>query len=133
MNVGMVMCVDEANRCAWLSSLDGSERHRTDISIREVRVLLKMGFITKRGGQNTRYTTFVISSKGQAEVRRTQSLTKPTSPVDAEAREERAKQQRKIKVSRSNAVVGAPPSNRDSLRQALQRARELGFLIYEET
>ena len=136
MNVGMVLCIDEANRSAWLSSPDGSERHRTDISIRQVRGLLKTGLITKRGRQNTTYTTFVISAKGQAEVRRikhreAQSMTKPSALIDTGAKEQRPKQQRKTKVSRSSRVVGAPHSDRDSLRQALQRARELGFLIYE--
>ena len=134
----MVLRMDVADRCAWLATPDGSQRHRTNISIGQIRGLHKAGLITTRRDQNTTYTTFVISAKGQAEVRRikhreAQSLTKPSGLIDAGAKEEHRKQQGKTKMRRSSEAVSAPHSGRDSLRQAVERARKLGSLIVEES
>jgi predicted hotdog family 3-hydroxylacyl-ACP dehydratase len=65
----MVLCMDVAEPCDWLATPDGPQRHRINISMAQVRGLLKAGLITTRRDRNAIYTTFVISAKGQAEVR----------------------------------------------------------------
>ena len=135
MSVGMVLCMDVADRCAWLAT-PGFQRHRTNISIPQVRGLRKAGLITTRGDQSATYTTFVISAKGQAEVRRiqhrgSQSLTNLSALIHARAKEEGPKQQAKPKMRRSTEPASAPHARRDSLRQAVERARKLGSLLYQ--
>jgi hypothetical protein len=138
MSVGMVLCVDVAERCAWLATPDGSQRHRTNISMTQVRGLHKAGLITTRRDRNAIHTTFVISAKGQAEVRRikrrqSQLLTKASSLIAAGATDECPTQQEKTKLCGSSEAVSAPRSARDSLRQAVERALKSGSLIHEES
>jgi hypothetical protein len=124
-----------AEPCAWLASPDGSQRHRINISMTQVRGLHKAGMITTRRDQNA---TFVISAKGQAEVRRikhrqSQLLTKPGARIDGGIKEERPKHQGKSKLRGKSDPVSASRSVRDSLRQAVERARKSGSLISEES
>jgi hypothetical protein len=138
MSVGMVLCMDVAEPCAWLATPDGSQRHRNNISMTQVRGLHKAGLITTRRDRNAIYTTFVISAKGQAEVRRikhrqSRLVTKPSALIDAGIKEERPKRQGKSKLRSNSEVVSAPRSVRDSLRQAVERARKSGSLIREES
>src|SRR5215208_3540306 len=112
LSVGMVLCMDVAHRCAWLATPDGSQRQRTNISIRQVRGLVKAGLITTRADQNTPYTTFVISAKGQAEVRKLrhregQSLGKSSTLIDAGTKEDLPKE---TAMRRSSEAVDAPRS-----------------------
>jgi hypothetical protein len=134
----MVLCVDVAEPCAWLATPDASQRHRINISMTQVRGLHKAGLITARRDLNAIYTTFVISAKGQAEVRRikhrqSRLVTKPSALIDAGIKEERPKRQEKSKLRSNSEVVSAPRSVRDSLRQAVERARKSGSLIREES
>jgi DNA-binding PadR family transcriptional regulator len=134
----MVLCVDVAEPCAWLATPDGSQRHRINISMTQVRGLHKAGLITTRRDRNAIYTTFVISAKGQAEVRRikhrqSQLLTKPSALIDARIKEERPKHQGKSKLRGNSEAVSAPRSARDELRQAVERARKSGSLIVVES
>jgi hypothetical protein len=136
--VGKVLLMDVANRCAWLATPDDSHCDSINISIRQIRGLIRAGMITMRFDQNTTDTTFVISAKGQAEVRRikqreAQSLAKRSGLSDAGAKEERRKHQGKPKMRPSSEAVSAPHSGRDVLRHAVERARKLGSLITEES
>ena len=138
MSVGMVLCVDVAERCAWLATPDACHRHRNNISMTQVRGLHKAGLITTRRDRNAIYATFVISAKGQAEVRRikhrqSQLLTKPSAVIVAGIKEERPRQQGKTKLRGSSEAVSARRSARESLRQAVERARKSGSLIHEES
>lgn len=134
----MVLCMDLGHSCAWLATPDRLQRQGPHISMRQVRGLVKSGMITPARDQETTQTTFVISAKGQAEVRRikqreAQSLAKPSGLIDAGAKEEHRKHQGKTKMRRSSEAVSAPHSGRDSLRQAVERARKLGSFIVEES
>ena len=59
-------------------------------------------------------------------------LTKPSALIDAGIKEVRPKHRGKSNQRVNTEGVSAPHSDRDSLRHALQRARNLGLLIYEE-
>ena len=124
MSSGMVLYMDMAHRCAWLATPDGSQRDPRNISIPQVRRLVKMGLITTKGNQNTTPTRFVISATGQAELRKTthretQSLVKPTVPM------------KKTKARCGSEAIGAQHAGRESLLQDVQAARKVGSLISE--
>ncbi len=132
----MVLCMDLAHSCAWLATPDRLQRQGPHISMRQVRGLVKSGMITPARDQETTQTTFVISAKGQAEVRKikerqAQSLTKSSVPIRAVAKEKLPKQRGRSKMLSS--AVSIPHSRRDSLRQVVERARKSGSLIHEES
>jgi hypothetical protein len=124
MASGWILCTDLALRCAWLATPEGFQHHPIEITRPHFRQLIKKGLITPRGEQNSTSRLFVISAKGQAELRKgihrvARSPTKFSAPTKGATSESK----NKTNPRAGSPGFGDPHWGRDSLLRTLQAAQ----------